>query len=109
MKEYYHIPPKGGWEPKSNYVVEVSVYHGNPIFKAILYTGFLNGPNNTPGGYSGIFINTGDSHSDLKDFMYIKAIRKIDMEIPNQGKQIKELSDVFELAHHKRVKNWHDT
>ena len=102
MKGYYHIPPKGGWEPQSHYVVEVSVGHGNTIFKAILYTGFLNGPNNTPGGYSGIFVNT--TYPDIRKFMYIKAIRKIDMEIPNQGKQIKELSNVFELAHHKRNK-----
>lgn len=105
MKEHYHIPPKGGWEPQSHYVVEVSVRHGNPIFPAILYTGFLNGPNNTPGGYSGVYINTSEAHPDIKYFMYIKAIRKIDMEIPNQDKQIKELSNVFELAHHKRVKN----
>lgn len=104
MKEYYHIPPKGGWELQSHYVVEVSMGHGNPIFQAILYTGFLNGPNNTPGGYSGIFIGTSESHPDIRKFMYIKAIRKIDMEVPNKGKQIKELLNVFELAHHKYVK-----
>ena len=51
MQSYYHIPPKGGWEPQSHYVVEVSAFDGNPVFKAILYTGFLNGPNNEPGGY----------------------------------------------------------
>ena len=102
MKEYYHIPPKGGWEPQSHYVVEVSAFDGNPIFKTILYTGFLNGPNNEPGGYSGLFISTAESHDNLRKFKYIKAIRKIDMEIPNAGKQIKELHNVFELEYHKK-------
>ena len=102
MHSYYHIPPKGGWEPQSHYVVEVSAFDGNPIFKAILYTGFLNGSNNEPEGYSGLFIGTAESYNNLRKFKYIKAIRKIDMEIPNKGKQIKDLDNVFELEYHKK-------
>ena len=37
----------------------------------------------------------------LKDFKYIKAICKIDMTIPNKGKQIKELN-IFELKDHMK-------
>lgn len=102
MQSYYHIPPKGGWEPQSHYVVEVSAFKGNPIFRAILYTGFLNGKDNQPGGYSGLFIGTSECYNDLRKFKYIKAISKIDMSIPNAGKQIEDLHNVFELEYHKK-------
>lgn len=40
----------------------------------------------------------------MKDFQYIKAIRKIDMSIPNRDKQIKELN-IFELKQHMKEVN----
>lgn len=102
-KTYSHIPPQGGWEPQSYYVIEASVRHGNPIFKAILYTGFLS--DNEPGGYSRIFTSGSMSElSKIQDFMYIKAIRKINMEIPNERKQVKDLNlfDQAQIQEHER-------
>lgn len=47
--------PKEGWKPRTYYVVEVQFNANNPKHRCILYTGFLNGSNDTPGGYSGLF------------------------------------------------------
>lgn len=92
MAEYFHIPPEGGWEENTYYVCEVSREHGNPIFEIILYSG----------SFSKVFNSSIDkAFSSLNDFRYVKAIRKIDMTIPNKGKQIKELN-VFELKDHMK-------
>jgi len=91
-KTYYHIPPEGGWERCSYYVVEVATHKRNPIFKAILYTGFLDKRTQQPLGYSGVFSSTLEPEfMDLKEFQYIKAIRKIDMSIPNERKDMTEI------------------
>ena len=37
----------------------------------------------------------------LNHFQYMKVIRKIDMTIPNKGKQIKDLN-IFELKDHMK-------
>ena len=101
MAEYFHIPPEGGWEKDTYYVCEVSRDYGNPIFEAILYSGFLNTALE-PGGYSGVFSPLMDQKfRPLNHFKYMKAIRKIDMTIPNKGKQIKELN-IFELKDHMK-------
>ena len=101
MAEYFHIPPEGGWEENTYYVCEVSTGYGNHIFSAIMYSGFLNTTLEL-GGYSEVFSPfLGQKFRPLKDFKYIKAIRKIDMTIPNKGKQIKELN-IFELKDHMK-------
>ena len=114
-KIYYHIPPKEGWKVHSYYVVEVSTSPGNPIFEAILYTGFLDNTksypreflDNTksyPRGYSGIFNpSMKPEFVSMKTFEYIKAIRKIDMVIPNINKQMTELN-LFELKTHEEIR-----
>lgn len=108
-KTYYHIPPEGGWEPQSYYVVEVSTSPNNPIFEAILYTGFLNAIflDNTksyPREYSGIFNpSIKPEFMPMKNFQYIKVIRKIDMIILNRNKQMTELN-LFELKHHEEIR-----
>ena len=99
MAEYFHIPPEGGWEENTHYVCEVSKDYGNPVFEAILYSGFLT-KNLEPGSISSVF-TLYDEYTPLKVFKYIKAIRKIDMTIPNKGKQIKELN-IFELKDHMK-------
>ena len=102
-KTYYHIPPEGGWEAQSYYVVGVSGHKGNPIFKAILYTGFLETGTDYPLGYSGVFNPTMDPEFiSVKEFEFIKAIRKIDMSIPNGGKDITKLNG-FEMKIHERI------
>ena len=99
MAEYFHIPPEGGWEKDTYYVCEVSMAYENPIFVAIIYSGFLN-RTQEPGNLSGVLSPLGyKEYVSLNDFKYIKAIRKIDMTIPNKGKQIKELN-IFELKDH---------
>ena len=101
MAEYFHIPPEGGWEEDTCYVCEVSREYGNPIFKAIIYSGYLN-TTLEPGGYSGVFsLFMDQKFRPLNYFKYIKDIHKIDMTIPNEGKQIKELN-IFELKDHMK-------
>lgn len=85
---YDYIPPKGGWEPHSYYVVELSVGKYNPIFSGILYTGFLDDSGELK-RHSVVFM---DSKIELLPyFKYLKAIRKIDMSVPNKGKLISEV------------------
>ena len=101
MAEYFHIPPEGGWEENTFYVCEVSRAYENSIFEAVIYSGFLN-RTQEPGNLSGVLSPSGyNEYIPLKDFKYIKAIRKIDMTIPNKGKQIKELN-IFELKDHMK-------
>ena len=102
MAEYFHIPPEGGWEKDTYYVCEVSREHGNPIFSIILYSGYFLNNELEQRTFSRVF-NPFEHKglSSLKDFKYIKAIRKIDMTIPNKGKQIKELN-IFELKDHMK-------
>ena len=99
MAEYFHIPPEGGWEENTYYVCEVSRDYGNPVFEAIIYSGFLTN-DFEPGFYSRVFI-VYNQYTRLKDFKYMKVIRKIDMTTPNKLKQIKELN-VFELKDHMK-------
>ena len=103
MATYFHIPPEGGWEEYTYYVVEVSIEQGSPIFEAILKTDFIH-EGNLP-IYCKVF--TRNSHCDICDItelQYIKAIRKIDVSIPNRGKQIRELN-IFELKEHMKEVN----
>ena len=101
MTTYFHIPPEGGWEENTYYVCEVSIGYGNPIFSAIIYSGYLS-ITDEPGTLSGVISPLGyKEYTPLKDYKYIKVIHKIDMTIPNKGKQIKELN-IFELKDHMK-------
>ena len=101
MAEYFHIPPEGGWEKDTYYICEVSTGYGNAIFSAIMYSGFLNNAFEL-GVYSGVFSPLSDqTFRPLNYFKYMKVIHKIDMTIPNKGKQIKELN-IFELKDHMK-------
>ena len=102
MATYFHIPPEGGWEERSYYVVEVSGGKGNPIFLGILYTGFLS-KDGRPQGYSGIFNPTMEPEFlPLHHFQYIKAVNKINVSIPNKGKDTTEIKGLNEKT------NWID-
>ena len=90
MKDQMIIALKEGWMQNETYVVEVSCTDGNPIHLAYLYTGFIR--NNELIGYESIFSPTSDEMpKSAKDYKYVKAIRKIDSRIQNNGKQIKDL------------------
>ena len=101
MAEYFYIPLEGGWEKDTYYVCEVSMDYESPVFAAIIYSGCLN-MIQEPGTLSGVISPLGyKEYIPLKDYKYIKAIHKIDMTIPNKGKQIKELN-IFELKDHMK-------
>ena len=102
MTEYFHIPPEGGWEENTYYVCEVSTGYGNPILNAIMYSGFLNTVLE-PSPFAGSVFSPlmYQKFRQLNHFKYMKVIRKIDMTIPNKGKQIKELN-IFELKDHMK-------
>ena len=102
MAEYFHIPPEGGWETDTFYVCEVSTGYGNPILSVIMYSGFLNTAFEPSPFAESVFSPLMDQKfRPLNYFKYMKAIRKIDMTIPNESKQIKELN-VFELKDHMK-------
>ena len=102
MAEYFHIPPEGGWEENTYYVCEVSTGYGNPILSAIMYSGFLNTAIESSLFAGLVFSPLMDQKfRPLNYFKYMKVIRKIDMTIPNKGKQIKELN-IFELKDHMK-------
>ena len=75
------------FEEHSYYVVEASMSNGNPIFQDIFYTGFLTGKNNTPGGYNGLLKSTTEFHN----LYYMKIIRKIDSNIDNNQRMVKDV------------------
>lgn len=106
MATYFHIPPEGGWEEHTCYVVEFSKQQGTPISVAIVEVGFL-GKEKSPALSEKLIIKgwfTDILIGPIKDFQYIKVIRKIDMSIPNRGKQIRELN-IFELKQHMKEVN----
>ena len=55
MKTLLDCAPPGGWIERAYYVVMVKLNSSNVPHKAIFYTGFLNGDDGGPGGYSGLF------------------------------------------------------
>jgi hypothetical protein len=72
------IAPEGGWVDQSYYEVEVSVCETNPIFNAILYTGFVDKERpDLPGGYSFIVSPGMEDHIDLcqKSVRFLRACR----------------------------------
>ena len=87
MKKQFIIMNGHKFKEQTNYVVEVSMNSGNPIFQDIFYTGFLNGINDTPGGYNQLFT----SRQEIKDVYYMKVIREIDTSIDNTHKMVKDV------------------
>ena len=81
-KERTIIPPISGWKERTYYKVLVSFHKGNPIHQAIFYTGFLNGRNGGPGGYSKAWNPTWDvplRHGDheIGDFHFMQAMQEL--------------------------------
>lgn len=73
-------PPRGGWKERTWYLIEVAYNNCNPIHLALFYTGFLNGPNGTPGGYSGVHaLNYADDDevTPINKIRYAKALKKL--------------------------------
>jgi len=77
-KKRYIEVPEGGWEEQAFYAVHVAVSPQNPIWGAILYTGFLNGRDGGPGGYSTIWSPTSDPVR-FEDVHYLRVLHKLDV------------------------------
>lgn len=96
----YFIPPPEGLKIKTYYVVEVSFEISNPIHRAILGVGFLNG-NNLPCADSYLFNITYNPEATLyTKAYYIKVIREIDTQRPSQDKFVSDIKNIFELEQH---------
>lgn len=79
-KRSIEVPDEGGWEPHTFYAVLVSVSPNNPIWGAILYTGFLNGPDGGPGGYASVWNGgTDESTTPFHRLHYLKILHKLDV------------------------------
>lgn len=84
------IPPEGGWQNQTYYVVDIAWRDSNPVHRAILYVGFVpSTPPKVPhfpqlaGGYTCImqdmatYMVDGISFSCVQHAYYIKAIAAI--------------------------------
>jgi hypothetical protein len=69
------ISPEDGWKEKTFYLVDMALNKFSPIYRRIFYSGFLNGPNNTPGGCN-CFFNT-DNLIEYSDVYYMKVIKEL--------------------------------
>ncbi len=102
MRRRTVIPPQHGWRPQTYYVVDVSVSPSNPVWRGIMYSGFLNGPNSDPGGYSCVWSAIADK-LDLSDLYYLRVVAVIgDIE----GRQVRS-SNIFRdpMRDDHRLKN----
>ena len=77
MKNQTIILLPQGWEENTLYLVDVSLNPQNPIWRGMFYSGFLNGENKGPGGYSGLrslYCGEGGSFS-LSEIHYMKVLK----------------------------------
>lgn len=67
------------WTPNTWYLVEVAFNKHNPIHRSMFYTGFLNGKNDGPGGYSGFqAINyAGGDETHISEAYYLKIVKRL--------------------------------
>ena len=72
------VPPEEGWKENTLYAVEVSFNGGNPIHKAVFYSGFLKEGN--PAQYSQVWNPTYEHGYSLSRLRYMKVLRKLDVE-----------------------------
>jgi len=71
------IPPENGWKQRTLYLADVSFNEHNPIHRTVFFSGFLNGPKNTPGGYANVLSPiTGESHP-VQAVYYLKIVREL--------------------------------
>lgn len=75
------IPPEGGWDERSYYLVDVAFSKHNVIHRGFFHTGFLNGKDGTPGAYNELSFY--EDKKTISDVFYMKAVHKIDM-FPNE-------------------------
>lgn len=69
------IPPPGGWNPNTYYIVDVAFNSSNPIHRAIFYTGFLS-KGGHPQGYNS-FVTS--DNAEISDAYYVKALAELNI------------------------------
>lgn len=68
------IPPPHGWEPSTYYAAEVSFGSGNPIHKAVLYSGFIR--DDKPSSYAAVWSGSYERPYKLDEVYYVKVLYK---------------------------------
>jgi hypothetical protein len=82
IKKGTHIGPKNGWKPQTYYIVQVSFGSGNPIHKAIFYSGFIT--DSKPCGYNTIFNPSYDENYDINRAYYMKVIEELNINLKEE-------------------------
>ena len=88
------IPPEGGWKPHTVYHVEASFGPNNPVHGYLFYSGFLNGPKQTPGGYNEFY--GCDGLTTIVEVYYMKVLSAVITtatidNVPNKHKMVHNL------------------
>ena len=66
------VPPVDGWNSQTYYKALVACNKHNPCYEAIVYSGFLNGKNGSPGGYACVMEPTQDYNIPFDRMYYIE-------------------------------------
>ena len=91
MRQQYHdgpqniIPPKGGWEAHTWYIVDVEVFEGNPRHRALFFSGFVGEgpggePDGAPGNYNGVqSLNFAGSEDaiPIQRVKYLRVVKRL--------------------------------
>lgn len=92
MKNQILIIPEDGWEASTYYVVEIAMFMHNSIHMDIFYSGFISN-DGKPAGYNKLLT----AGVEIHEVKYLKVIRKIDSEIENNHKMVKEVCPEYLL------------
>ena len=97
----YFIPPKDGFKPKTNYIVEVTFDKNHPIQIGILAVGYLNHKGLPSGPSSELIIqNTHGASCRKYDLAYyVKVLEEITTQ-PLSHTYISDIQNIFELEQH---------
>lgn len=73
------IPPEGGWEDHTWYIVDVKYASNNPVHRALFFTGFVDKKTNQPGAYSGVIPieYVTDEKTELSGMKYVRFFKKL--------------------------------
>lgn len=85
-------PPREGWEEQTWYLVDVEYFSTNPRHRSLFFSGFLNGEDNGPGGYSGLVGTDGysedyNSPNAWRSTYYFRVVRRLFSEKELKSKE----------------------
>jgi hypothetical protein len=71
------IAPLRGWEEHTWYIVDVAYFKGNPIHRALFFTGSLE--DGEPSGYNRVVSlqTPGGDYERITSIFYLKAVRRL--------------------------------